>query len=611
MQVIRKISHCFSNTLKTQKVQRYNILLYFLSLVVIYFNFWLFFQIIGRPILTFKWLQSEALHLVTCIVLSLPYFFLRKRKGLFFILIFIVDFYLISNMMYYRTYYTIMPLSSFTMVENLNGLEESIISSVRLIDVLFLLPSIFLLVFYWGYLGKRMVEIKFLQRLKYMVLMVLFSGLVIGYNLYSCRNDKINLLKGNGLFEYDVVNGTWNYGFLHFWIFQLSNSLDDNGPLTAKDKNYIEGWMAEHQQSLNGQLSRKPISKNIILILVESLESFPIGARISDAEITPNINALLKSEHCLYASHVLPQVKDGRSSDSQLIINSGLLPINSGATCFLYPQTFYFTLPKALKCHGYTSHTLVGGEASYWNQSILNETMGYDDLISIKDYRADECYDFGLTDSSFLSQSYEKLLGFSQPFFSQLITLSSHLPFNLPGQRVYFKSPKDCPSELSSYFNAIHYTDRFLGVFISELQKKGIFENSIIIITGDHEAFDHKPFINDKYGKKLLEKDGYVPLIVLNSDKNLFYPQTMGQIDIYSTLIDILGLGDYQWQGVGASIFDKSKKCIAVNSKMEFYGDMGNVTEEEYNHAISAWNVSDRIIRKNYFQKKDQISGKQ
>jgi len=486
---------------------------------------------------------------------------------------------------------------------NLKGLGGSIFSSFKPVDIFFILPSILLLIYYFGFLKRRIVATDFRSRIKMFILLIFLSGSVIGWNLYSCRNNELNLLSEHHLFKYDVVNATWNYGFLIYWVWDIADGLDKDRTLTTQEKTFVDGWIADHKRNESNQAPKITNRKNIILIIVESLETFPIGKYIADNEITPNIDLLLKSENCFYAPYVLSQVKDGRSSDSQLIINSGMLPINSGAACFRYPESKYYTLSKALKGKGYSSHTLIGGEASYWNQKILNEDMGFDELISKENFRADEIYEFGLSDSSFLSQSIEKISNFSQPFFTQVITLSSHYPFNLPDHRIYLKVPGDCPPELARYINSIHYIDRYLGIFFSELRKNDLFENSIIVITGDHDAFNHEPYLEDKYGKKFLTKNEFIPLIVLNTDKKELYSHLLGQIDIYPTLIDLFGLNGYQWHGLGRSIYDKNKKELVVDAKQQVWGDLKNISKEDIIYAKTAWQVSNIIISKNYFLK--------
>ncbi len=588
---------------------RHNIFFYLSGIIVLYFNFWLFFKIIGKPLLTFNWIQSEMLHVITCIVLSLPFFFIQKRKIYYFHLIFGVNFYLLCSIIYYRTYYTIIPMSSFTMIDNLSGLKEAILSSFRWVDVLFLLPSVLLYVFYVWHGRLLIVDAGFRFRMKMFAALFLVSFSVIGYNLYSSRKDSLNFIGEKSLFNFDIVSATWNYGFLYCWTWQLNDWLNSDPSLSAEEKKVIAEWTRTHASSAPVHTHRHSGAKNVILVIVESLESFPIGKSVDSIAITPNLNALLQTEQCLYAPFVLPQIKDGRSSDSQLIINSGLLPIHSGATCFRFPNNQFLTLPNALRCKGYSTHTLVGGDPSYWNQATLSRNMGYDDLISIKNFKVDEFYNFGLTDSSFFAQSVEKIAQFREPYMAQMVTLSSHAPFNLPNGRITLKLKNDCAPELAKYLSAIHYTDQCLGMFIGKLRERGMLKNTTLIITGDHGAFEHKQYLHDAYGKQLLPVKSFVPLIVVNATHRQQYRKIMGQVDIYPTLQQLLRAEDYPWHGVGGSILDPQKKAIAVDATLKVWGDVQNCTPAELEAKQGAWQISDLIIRGNYFEHNEPCGG--
>lgn len=63
-----------------------------------------------------------------------------------------------------------------------------------------------------------------------------------------------------------------------------------------------------------------------MIIVCESLESWPVEARIAGKEITPYINSLLADSATLYVPRLLTQVDAGRSIDFQLMLNTGLLP---------------------------------------------------------------------------------------------------------------------------------------------------------------------------------------------------------------------------------------------------------------------------------------------
>ena len=582
----------------------YNLLFYCLCVVILYFNFWLFFDVVERQI-DASLISSVFLHFSTCLVLSLPFFWVKIRKEILIYILFFINLYLIFNLLYYRTYFTILPLDSYTMIGNLAGLGHSIVSAIHWGDILFLIPTFTLSLLYFFHFKKRFVAESLKLRLICSAILVTIVTLTIAINLYINRNEVSNMLSDENEFKYDVVDGTSTYGFLHCWAWQFRTLIEPNNELTPKETAQIKQWLNQHKQYETFEHSCDTVSKNVILVIVESLESFPIGKKFGNQEITPYLNQLIKTNNCFYAPHIIPQVNIGHSSDTQLIFNTGMLPPHSGAACFKYQHNTYNTLAKALHNKGYNSHTLLGGNGSFWNQGVMTKTLGYDELIDIEQFRDDESYDFGLTDSTFLAQSAEKMSQFKSPFLAQLITLSSHDPYVLLHNRIYLKSPKDCPPEMARYLNAIHYVDKCLGMFIDSLRRNRLFDKSILIISGDHDGTKQQPDQWKTYAKNLWNCGiSQTPLIIVNGTKKQVYNSIAGQIDVYPTLLDILNLKTYSWHGLGQSLLSKNKSAFVLNARFDEFGDTTNGSSEAILEAKTAWDISDLMIRKNYFEKK-------
>jgi phosphoglycerol transferase MdoB-like AlkP superfamily enzyme len=489
------------------------------------------------------------------------------------------------------------------MVNNLNGLGDSIFGSFRTIDWFFPIPSIVLLLSYLFFFCKTIVPESIRTRVVNGSIVFAVVTLIIGYNLFRDRNQVSNLLSEENEFRYDLVEGASTYGFFHCWVYQAKSLLHEQAEMTAAEKRIVEKWLNENNQNVSPVTIHEAGSKNVIFLIVESLESFPIGHSVNGMEITPNLNRLLKEESCLYAPHVVPQVNGGHSSDAQLIFNAGMLPPRTGAACFRYARNTYFTLAKALKEKGYNTHTLLGGNASFWNQGVLTKQLGYDDLIAVDQYNCDEYYEMGLTDSTFLAQSVEKLKAFKQPFMAQLITLSSHDPYKLPNDRIYLKVPAGCPPDMAAYLNSIHYVDQCIGRFVDGLRSNGLLSKSVLIITGDHDCTKRQPAQWRVYAKRWNAETALTPFIVINGNRQQTYTPVMGQIDIYPSLISILGLQKYQWKGMGTSIFSSDKMPFAVNARMHEFGVAQSAVPDIREHIKSAWNVSDLMVTRDYFGK--------
>lgn len=310
---------------------------------------------------------------------------------------------------------------------------------------------------------------------------------------------------------------------------------------------------------------------------------------------------------------VLSQVKGGRSIDAQLLLSVGLLPIHSGAYSIKFPESYYPSLAQAFKekYQDARAYSLTVDKPMVWNQYVIAPVLGFDSLVSKTNFIQEEPVGSRgqVGDRAFLRQCVAKIAtnevwGNTRNTWLQCITYSGHNPFILPDtlKRVFF-SP-EIPETLNNYMTMANYTDSAIGEFVSYLRSNRRFDKTLIVITGDHEGLvgERKFLCDDPVGKEIVSDKPFVPLIILNAPFALHYGKVMGQIDIYPTLLDLLSLAQYEWKGLGQSIFDPEKKCFAVDPQLNVIGDTANVSAEEIRMAQKAWEISDLIIRYDYLR---------
>jgi len=393
------------------------------------------------------------------VIVSTCYFF-TGRKWLITLTISIYSLLLFSNVLYSRNYNTLIPIDSYLILQNLSNLGNSIIASVRIKDIFLLIP--FLLLMPSLFIRNQLLPIK--QRwiiFSSSILISSFLGVFDIYYHWRSRNEEFK-----DAFYFDSIGSAYSIGFTGYFIWQIVQRSLQNTTLKPEEDKEIKSFLANlsHTSGLNSPF---PENQNIILIIVESLESWTLINKIQGNEITPNINEVLKADKVLFFPYVVPQTKGGRSSDSQLMLNTGLLPINNGSTFFKYPNNIYYSLAKSLKeNHQFkTCQTFIGDKASYWNQGLMNGSLGFDNLISSEDFDITEQINMGLSDESFLKQSIIKIKKLEQPFFVQMITLSSHMPYNIPANKTHIDFSVEYPEPFSNYVKAINYFDFFLVNF--------------------------------------------------------------------------------------------------------------------------------------------------
>ena len=600
--VIRKLSSSSSPSVKGQHA-----LLYLLG-GLLFFKF-LWFDFCWCLLSTFRPFSSPETYLyaaLAMLILLFPLVVWRMERTTWVTAI-LLDILLVCNLMYFRTYYTAIPLDSYWLVGNLKDFTDSVWGSFRITDLVFPLSTVVTAI-----ARRRMKCPATLSRgMKEVRVYALLTGgfvLIAGSTLW---------LQGGFKKVYEALQDSYTHtcGTPMYTVFGsiCYDYMRDVETYTPEVGIHIEDWLRQHPPM--SAPTDTTTRTHCIVILAESLESWVLEQTVEGQELTPCLNRLLKDSTTIYAPYVVSQVKGGRSIDAQLMVNTGLLPIDNGVYSLKYPHSTYPSLARAMKQKYGTSakaYTLTGDKPMVWNQSVIEPAFGYDDLLSKADFVNDEPvgprYRPQIGDGSLMRQIADKIRrrkvwDDNGQMLLQCVTYSGHFPFVLPERLRQVTFSDRFPPRMRDYMMTANYTDRALGQFVEQLRTDGIYEHTLIVITGDHEGLVdmRSEWCASEGGHGLVSEDPMVPLIILNAPKGMRYEQVMGQIDIYPTLLQLLGLADYAWQGLGLSIIDTNNKRVAIDAQGNIYGETGHVSEKEIRHLKDAWKVSDAIIRYDYF----------
>ena len=530
--------------------------------------------------------EVQLWRIIDSLLLASPILFF-KRKIILFTWLLLICFYLLSIIWYYRTYATIMPLTSYLLFQNLKGLSSSIMYSIHATDIFIVLP---ILLFSGIYIFISRFPFKRIAYYKLLILYGIITIIIISPYLQTTKEIPARPIH---LYTTLCSRAFKEYSIIHFWIYQLGLN---NRPVTPKDIQYINAYLKKVQKdrydTYNNSTSAQ--HKNLVIILVESLQTWPIGLKTGKYDIAPNMDSLTKLPQTIYIPQVLSQVKDGRSSDAQLLINTGLLPLNSGAASNLCTENNFYSLPKALRKKGFHSYTFINEEKEFWNQKRMSAAYGFDDIY-------DRLWD-GIqkkADSLLFKKSLARLKKFSQPFYAQIVTLSMHFPYNevhdpdSPLLNFPFAN-----EEVRNYLIAVNLFDKRLAHFLQELKKAGLYDNSIIVITGDHEQMTYNQY---EGRQELKASDCFVPLIILNSPLSCKHQdKVIGQVDIYPSLLCLMGCNNYEFNGLGENIFGDSISNYATFRTGIAAGGI-HVPESVKKRRNELWHISDILLRMDYF----------
>lgn len=533
------------------------------------------------------------------LILLAPYALGRLRR-VQYILLFVLDAFLVANLMYSRTYYSAIPLDSYGLASNLSDFTASVYDSLRWIDCLFPLSSLACL---YASHKLRQARQSFPSRKAYLATTSTICILALGLNSLHGGFKQAYASLQNANYHTCGVPIYTLFGHLYY------QALQGKDQFTPEIGQQIEQWQA--QQPVYKPLSDTiSIRTNLVVILCESLESWVLERTIAGHEITPCLNKLLKEPTTLYAPQVLTQVAGGRSIDGQLLLNAGMLPIQSGSYSMKYPQNTYFTLTKALKeAWNARSYLLTVDKSIVWNQGVIAKAFGIDTVLSKPCWILDEKVGSRkkLGDESFFRQTTEKLKRGEiwpegEPAYLQCVTYSGHNPFILPDELKHIRIEGDYPQRMKDYLTMANYTDHAIQTFINYLKTRSDYNRTLIVITGDHEglAGDRAALVQSNGGKGIVSDKLFTPFIVVNSPVGMRYEKVMGQVDMYTTLLNLLRLDQYPWKGLGQSILDPAKPAFAVSPQLQLEGSTEGVSTEIVQHAEKAYAISDWMIRYDY-----------
>ncbi len=335
--------------------------------------------------------------------------------------------------------------------------------------------------------------------------------------------------------------------------------------------------------------------KNLIMIQAESLQSFAVGLRVNGREVTPNLNRFAREAS--FAGDLYVQTGLGNSADAEFLANAGLYPARSGVAYVRFADRSYDALPRLLRARGYAALAMHGDRAGFWNRAHMYPALGFERFVSKKDYEVDEVFGLGLSDGSFFRQSLAMLEAQERPFYAFLVTLSSHYPFGFPEllKAAAFDQGDEAEGAiLRSYLAAIHYFDREFGNFIDGLKSSGLYDESVILLYGDHAAI---PKWDAASLEKLLGKDldderswravNTVPLIVrVPGAATLPHVRgrALGQIDIPATVASLLGFEFTS--GFGRNIFAPEPASAPVIFRNGDYVSGGTLVEPAKRAAV-------------------------
>lgn len=308
--------------------------------------------------------------------------------------------------------------------------------------------------------------------------------------------------------------------------------------------------------------------KNLILIQVESLNTWTIGKSYNGQELTPNINQLIQN-NSLYFSKVFSSSGKGNTSDAEFAALNSLYPTTVRECYRMYVNNTYNGLPWILRSEGYETMAFHGYEKEFWNRNIAYKNQGIQTFYSESELEMTEKSGFGLTDKEMFRQAVDVLKEKEEPWFAFMITLTNHIPYELDEDLCSLKLDSSEDGTLAGhYMQAVRYTDEAIGMLIGYLKEAGLYEDTIIAFYGDHQGLNKETGSVQRKMTQLLGReydyDEMMRIPFLIHIPGLGEARTIdtvgGQIDILPTLANLMDLSVKQDYIFGSDLVNLARE---------------------------------------------------
>ena len=365
--------------------------------------------------------------------------------------------------------------------------------------------------------------------------------------------------------------------------------------------------------------------KNVIVIMMESVNDI-----IINEEYYPNFYKLY-SEGWHWKNNYSPR-NSCATGNNEL---SGLISqytIYNMCTANNFKNNKYFTsMFNLFNNKGYYTASFHNYTEQYYYRATIHPNLGsqkYYGVESLKIPYSNEYRNWS-SDADLMTKYLEIIDTYDKnvPFMNWITTVSSHQPYGVSsilGDKYYnmFKG-KGYSSDLMRYMSKLKVVDDALGILINGLEERGILDDTVIVLYGDHYPYAiSKDNINKVLNYNL---DDYeverVPFVIYNSKVSpTEYEDYTSYLNILPTIANLCNLdydprfymgsdllGDsYESKVVFADGSWKNEKVYynASNGKLIKYQEDAYTEEEIMDITSKVRNqidVSNRVIKSNYF----------
>ncbi|CAJ1180183.1 LTA synthase family protein [Companilactobacillus nantensis] len=489
---------------------------------------------------------------------------------------------LYGNILYYREFSDFLSFNTIAGVSKVSkGLGGSAANMMQPHDFIYGLDFIIIAIL----LLTHYIKIDDRPMRKLTAIATTFLGIFFfAFNLTIAESNRPQLL-GRTFDRAYIVKYLGLNTFLAYDSIKTVQNNQVRSEAVGTDMDDVLAYTKQNYAQPNAKYFGKAQGKNIIVIHLESFQQFLINDKVNGQEVTPFLNSLYNDKNTMSFDNFYHEVGQGKTSDAENMLETGLFGLPEGSLFSKLGSDNTFQAAPAIlgQKEGYTSAVFHGNIGSFWNRDNVYKNMGYNYFFDSSYYNKtdDSSLEYGMKDKLMLSESVKYLEQLQQPFYAKFITVTNHYPFQLPDEdNDGFQAPDTDNSAVNNYFVTAHYLDNALKEFFDYLKSSGIYDNSMIVLYGDHyglsnsqntalssllgvDSSDWTDF-NDSQMQK-------VPFMIhmkgLKGGINHTYG---GEIDVLPTLLHLAGINTKQYVQLGTDLLSNQHNPIVIFRNKNF-----------------------------------------
>ena len=497
----------------------------------------------------------------TILFFSIALYFKQSKKAytVLFLTDLVMSALLFANILYYREFSDFLAVTTIFGAGNVaGGLGASTLALLKARDIFYWLDFVILL----GLLATKSVSLDTrLFKKKSAIAVTTLAVTLFAGNLALSEADRPQLLSRTFDRNYIVKYLGINF-FTAYDGYQTAQSNQNKANADESDMDAVLSYVEDHHAEPNPEMFGVAEDKNVIYLHLESFQQFLVDYELEDEngefhEVTPFINSIFHDQQTQSFTNIFHQVGQGKTSDSEMLLENSLfgLPQGGAFTQVGGSNTFESSYNILESEKGYTSSVMHGNVGSFWNRDNTYKQMGVDYFFDADSYDLSEgnTLEYGLKDKLFFKESAKYLEQLPQPFYTKMISVSNHFPYPLDEANVDFKPAQTTDETVNNYFVTAHYLDQAVEEFFNYLKASGLYENSMIILYGDHYGISNSrnkalaPLLGEDpetwnaYNDDMMQR---IPLMyhIPGTTDGKINEDFGGQIDMLPTMMHLLGI---------------------------------------------------------------------